>query len=273
MKQILKKGFIHNWIITFILSIPIFIKDFILLDRKEFRGYGFHIYCGLGGSGKTISLVNQLKFLHRRYPKLKIYTNFYCSFADGIIKDWCDLIDITNYERIEIDENEFKRLKILKPKKYQVDYFDVYNNDLGVYQYYKIINHGVVFGFDEIHMTLSSDNWKSRPDDLLYYISQQRKMHKQILASSQVFTRIDKTLREQTNFVIECKSLLLGRMVINKFYHTEEYICNDEKMDKGNKRRKFCNYNIFIAGDNLRNCYDTEETYKHKLYHLQVSYN
>lgn len=111
-------------------------------------------------------------------------------------------------------------------------------------------------------MTLASDNWKSRPDDLLYYISQQRKMHKQILASSQVFTRIDKTLREQTNFVIECKSLLLGRMVINKYYHTEEYICNNEKKDKGTKRRKVTKYRIFIASDKIRNTYDTEEIMK-----------
>ncbi|MBR2289341.1 MAG: hypothetical protein IJ867_01645 [Clostridia bacterium] len=111
-------------------------------------------------------------------------------------------------------------------------------------------------------MTLASDNWKTRPDDLLYYISQQRKMHKQILASSQVFTRIDKTLREQTNFVIECKSLLLGRMCINKYYHTEEYIANDEKKDKGSRKRKVSSYKIFIASDKLRDCYDTEEIMK-----------
>ena len=111
-------------------------------------------------------------------------------------------------------------------------------------------------------MTLSSDNWKTRPDDLLYYISQQRKMHKQILASSQVFTRIDKTLREQTNFVVECKSLLLGRMVINKYYHTEEYIANDEKKDKGSRKRKVSTYKIFTVSDNLRDCYDTEEIMK-----------
>lgn len=111
-------------------------------------------------------------------------------------------------------------------------------------------------------MTLNSDKWKDRPDDLLYYISQQRKMHKQIVASSQVFTRIDKILREQTNFVVECNSFLLGRLVVNRYYHTEEYIANDEKKDKGNKKRKVTKYNIFIAKDFIRNSYDTEEIMK-----------
>jgi ATP-dependent Clp protease ATP-binding subunit ClpX len=206
--------------------------------------------------GKTLSIVNYLLILRKRYPKLKIYTNFYFSEGDGLIKDWSDLINITNYEEIEIDEKEYNRLKFLKPKK---DGKDFYIRDS---KYYKIINHGVVFGFDEIHMTLASDNWKSRPDDLLYYISQQRKMHKQIIASSQVFTRIDKTLREQTNFVVECNSYLLGRLCSNKYYHTEEYIANDEKKDKGSRKRKISKYRIFIAKDYIRNAYDTEEIMK-----------
>ena len=87
-------------------------------------------------------------------------------------------------------------------------------------------------------------------------------MHKQIVASSQVFTRIDKTLREQTNFVVECKSYLLGRLCTNKYYHTEEYIANDEKKDKGSRKRKVSKYEIFIAKDKIRNSYDTEEIMK-----------
>ena len=237
--DIAKKGYIHNFIKYFFIALPFSIKDFIVMDKKEFRGYGFHIYCGLGGSGKTISIVNYLLKMRNKYPKLKIYTNFYFPEGDGIIKTWKDLIEITNYETIEIDEKEYEKLLLIKPNKEGKEYF------VKDSKYYKIVNHGVIFGFDEIHMTLGSDKWKDRPDDLLYYISQQRKMHKQIVASSQVFTRIDKTLREQTNFVIECKSFLLGRLVVNKYYHTEEYIANDEKMDKGSRKRRIVKYEIF----------------------------
>lgn len=256
--DIAKKGFIHNFISMFIKAVPYAVKDFIVMNKKEFRGYGFHIYCGLGGSGKTISIVNYLLAMKQKYPKLKIYTNFYFPAGDGIIKNWKDLIEITNYETIEITEKEYNKLQLIRPKKEGKDK-EYYQEDN---KYYRVVNHGVLFGFDEIHMTLSSDKWKDRPDDLLYYISQQRKMHKQIVASSQVFTRIDKTLREQTNFVIECSSCLLGRLVVNKYYHTEEYIANDEKKDKGTKKRKIKKYNIFIAKDFIRNSYDTEEIMK-----------
>lgn len=251
-----KKGFIHNFIFKFIEAFPLFIKDFITMNKKEFRGYGFHIFCGLGGSGKTISIVNYLLAMKQKYSKLKIYTNFFFPAGDGIIKNWKDLIEITNYEEIEILKEEYEKLKKYKPNKEGKEFY------IKDEKFFKIINHGVLFGFDEIHMTLNSDKWKDRPDDLLYYISQQRKMHKQIVASSQVFTRIDKILREQTNFVVECNSFLLGRLVVNRYYHTEEYIANDEKKDKGNKKRKVAKYNIFIAKDFIRNSYDTEEIMK-----------
>ncbi len=270
--DIAKKGFIHNFIFKFIESFPLFIKDFVTMDKKEFRGYGFHIYCGLGGSGKTISIVNYLLAMKQKYPKLKIYTNFYFPAGDGIIKDWKDLIEITNYETVEITQEEYEKLKKFKTNKegkngeFWTEDVELTNEETGeietITNYYKIINHGVIFGFDEIHMTLNSDKWKDRPDDLLYYISQQRKMHKQIVASSQVFTRIDKILREQTNYVVECNSFLLGRLVVNRFYYTEEYIANDEKKDKGSRKRKVKNYRIFIARDFIRNSYDTEEIMK-----------
>lgn len=270
--DVAKKGFIHNFIFKFIESFPLFIKDFVTMDKKEFRGYGFHIYCGLGGSGKTISIVNYLLAMKQKYPKLKIYTNFYFPAGDGIIKDWKDLIEITNYETVEITQEEYEKLKKFKPNKegkngeFWTEDVEFTNEETGeietITNYYKIINHGVIFGFDEIHMTLNSDKWKDRPDDLLYYISQQRKMHKQIVASSQVFTRIDKILREQTNYVVECNSFLLGRLVVNRFYHTEEYIANDEKKDKGSRKRKVKTYRIFIARDFIRNSYDTEEIMK-----------
>ena len=270
--DVAKKGFIHNFIFKFIEAFPFFIKDVFTTNWKEFRGYGFHIYCGLGGSGKTISIVNYLLAMKQKYPKLKIYTNFYFPAGDGIIKDWKDLIETTNYETVEITKEEYEKLKKYKPnkegkeKEFWAENTEIVDEETGeiidTEKYYRIVNHGVIFGFDEIHMTLNSDKWKDRPDDLLYYISQQRKMHKQIVASSQVFTRIDKILREQTNYVVECSSFLMGRLVVNRFYHTEEYIANDEKKDKGTRKRKVKAYRIFIARDFIRNSYDTEEIMK-----------
>ena len=129
-------------------------------------------------------------------------------------------------------------------------------------QYYVRRNHGVIFGFDEIHLTFESTGWQDAPSNLLDYISQQRKMHKQIVASSQVFTRINKKLREQTNFVIECNSLLSGRCVTNKFFRTPEYIANGEKLDQGARKRRAKKRYCFVATDEIRRQYNTEEIMK-----------
>lgn len=201
-----------------------FIRDLFKLDRHIFRGYGFWLYCGLGGSGKTLSMVEYLSRMKKKYPKVKIYTNFTCAVSDGKIERWEDILEIDNV----VDG----------------------------------VNYGVIFGFDEIHLTFASQNWKNCPDNFLEYISQQRKLHKQIVASSQVFTRIDKKLREQTNFVIECKSVLMGRWTFQKFFHTEEYLANGELKDKGAHKRVRARHYNFISYDTIRNLYDTGEIMK-----------
>ncbi|MCB6569576.1 hypothetical protein LI142_08720 [Eubacterium limosum] len=203
-----------------LIALFLCIKDYIMMDKKKFRGYGFWLFCGLGGSGKTISMVEYLNRMKKKYPKVKIYTNFNYAQADGSIHTWQDIIDIDNGDE------------------------------------------GVIFGFDEIHLTFASQDWQNCPSNMLDYISQQRKLHKQIVASSQVFTRVDKKLREQTNFVIECKSLFLGRWVFNKAFNTAEYLANDEKGDRGaRKRHRAWRYN-FIAYASIRNSYDTMQLMK-----------
>lgn len=247
--------YLSKFIGKFILAIPLFIKDIIKSDKEVFKGYGFWAFVGLGGSGKTISMVNYLIQMREKYPKLKILTNFEFALADGKIESWRDLLETDNIQVDEIDLKTYTKFK--KHKTYKDK--DLWQEED---KYYVRRNHGVLFGFDEIHLTFESTKWEDAPDNLLDYISQQRKLHKQIVSSSQVFTRINKKLREQTNFVIECRSIFLGRLVTNKFYNTCEYIANDEKMDKGARKRKPTKRDCFIAYDNIRNKYNTEEIMK-----------
>ncbi len=255
--NILTKFYFFKFVRNFLKAIPLFIKDLIRLERKIFRGYGFWMYCGLGGSGKTISMVEYLTRMKKKYPKVKILTNFDFKFSDGKIENWEDLIKTENIETVELSEEEYnKHLKLNRKGLF------IQKNSEGNIKYYRKINHGVIFGFDEIHLTFESTKWANAPDNLLDYISQQRKLHKQIVGSSQVFTRINKKLREQTNFVIECKSIFFGRLVMQKFFNTAEYICNDEKMDSGNKRRKPIKRHCFVATDYIRELYNTEQIMK-----------
>ena len=154
----------------------------------------FGVIHGLGGSGKTLSIVQYLGLLREKYPQLKILTNFDCDFADGKINSWRDLLEITNIQIDEIEEkkyNKFKKYKVYKDEDLWLE-VDTEIMEIG---YFVRRNHGVLYGFDEIHLTFESTKWEDAPSNLLDYISQQRKLHKLILASSQVFTRIDKKLR------------------------------------------------------------------------------
>lgn len=250
-------GFFHNLIINFFKAIPLFISDIIKRDKGVFRGYGFWAFCGLGGSGKTLSIVNYLNKVQKKYPHVKVLTNFQYNGSDGDINSWRDLLNTENINIYEITKNEYDRRRKWGQKHI---FMCLDENNKIIYK--KRINDGVIFGFDEIHLTFESTKWQDAPSNLLDYISQQRKFHKQILGSSQVFTRIDKKLREQTNYVVECKSIFNGRLVINSFYKTVEYIANGEKMDKGTRKRKVHRRKSYVAYDNLRNLYNTEQIMK-----------
>lgn len=249
-------GFLHSLIINFFKAIPLIIKDIHRRDKKVFRGYGFWCFCGLGGSGKTLSIVRYLDSIQRKYPNVKVYTNFDYKYSNGTISSWHDLLETENINIYEISEKEYEKRMKWGQKHIFMCLDD--NNDI---IYKKRINDGVIFGFDEIHLTFESGKWQDAPSNLLDYISQQRKFHKQILGSSQVFTRIDKKLREQTNYVVECKCLG-GRLLINSFYKTVEYIANGEKMDKGQHKRKVHRRYSYVVYDKIRNLYNTEQIMK-----------
>lgn len=229
------------------IAIALAIKDYIKLDKKAFRGYGFWCYSGLGGSGKTVSMVDYLIILRRKYPKLKIYTNFDFDYSDGYLEKWQDIVQLTNFEYVKINKEEYDKIRDRRGDK-KIEHEGVY---------YKIVNNGIVFGFDEIHLTLESAAWKDAPPNLLEHISQQRKNHKMILSSSQVFTRINKVLREQTNYIVECKSMFMGRLVFNKFYYTDTFVAPEER--KGKKKQKTVKRYSFVAYDSIREKYDTEQ--------------
>ena len=65
---------------------------------KVFRPYGFTIFVGPQGAGKTTSMVKYCLDLKRRYPDCKLVTNFRCSFADYQMSDWRDFLEIRNGE-------------------------------------------------------------------------------------------------------------------------------------------------------------------------------
>lgn len=84
-----------------------FILDYFTLDPNFFKSYGLHMFCGRQGSGKTISLVYNLKILKETYPKMIIATNMDYRHQDGSISCGDDILQYNNGEfgtAIVIDE-------------------------------------------------------------------------------------------------------------------------------------------------------------------------
>ncbi len=66
-------------------------------DRAhEFTPYGFTIFVGRQGSGKTISMIQYLNEMRKKYPNCLIITNFAYSYATKRMTDWRDLLEIRN---------------------------------------------------------------------------------------------------------------------------------------------------------------------------------
>lgn len=116
---------------------------------------------------------------------------------------------------------------------------------------------GVLFLIDEIHSEFSSAAWKDFPENLLTEISQQRKQRIKIAATAQIYTRVVKQIREQTDTVVQC-STIQNRWTFNKEYDAKDYELYSESVSQKTKLRPIRRVS-FVQSDALRRCYDTYE--------------
>lgn len=114
---------------------------------------------------------------------------------------------------------------------------------------------GVIFAIDEIQNEYNSNDWKDFPEDLLREITQQRKQRIKIIASSQVYTRVVKQLREQCFEVVECRTLA-GRWTFQRCFDAEDYntvVDNPEKKMKLHRKWRYS----FVQSDAIRLLFDS----------------
>lgn len=210
----------------FFFSLPILIyyllRDLKNFKRRDFKLYGLRLYTGRQGAGKTIGMVHDLERYRRRYPHCKIYTNFGYHYQTAPLKSLNDL---------------------LEPK-------------------FKNGTDGVIFAIDELQNEFSSAVSKDFPESLLSQITQQRKQRVCILATSQVFTRVAKPLREQCFIVIVCQTFL-GRYTRLKYYDAEDYIDYADSLNPKQRRKlRKKRYDAFVQSDRIRTLYDSFELIK-----------
>lgn len=68
------------------------VLDYLRQDPTDFCEFGIHLICGAQGAGKTMTMVYLLKEWQRKYPLLKVYTNFAYTKENDELKHWRDLI-------------------------------------------------------------------------------------------------------------------------------------------------------------------------------------
>lgn len=116
---------------------------------------------------------------------------------------------------------------------------------------------GIVFAIDEIQNEFDVYDSRNFNLDILKVITQQRKQGIKILASSQVFTRVSKPLREQCYEVIECHTLL-SRWTFLKCFDADDYnmVIDNPDPEKQMKIMRKWRRN-YVQSDDLRTKYDS----------------
>lgn len=170
-----------------------------------------HLLCGEQGSGKTTLMAYLIRKYRYMYPRLKVRTNFNCTFQDFPLNSWKDLTLDTN----------------------------------GVY--------GELDCIDEVQNWFSSNQSKNFPPDMLTVITQQRKVRRCILATSQVFTRVAKPIRENT-YLMYYPFTIFGCLTVVRVYKP---ILDCEGQLKEKKLRKLF---FFVHDKELREMFDSYKT-------------
>jgi hypothetical protein len=204
-----------NFFVKLFIFLKLLAQDIIHVIKygRQFEEYGFTLYAGKQGYGKSTALVEYLERMRQKYPKALIVTNFGYTHETQPMIDWRDFFEIRN----------------------------------GV--------DGVIFAIDEIQNEYNSNDWKTFPENLLTEITQQRKQRVKVVATSQVYTRVVKQLREQAMEVVECRTLA-KRWTFLRCFDAEDYdiIANNPAI-KTKVRRKW--RKNFVQDAHLRTLFDS----------------
>lgn len=168
--------------------VPNFI-DSLIARKKSFNPdalgvSGLICFCGVQGSGKTLSSVLYLKKLMDFYPKAICVSN------------------------ISLNPNFFDISRIIPYT--------------GINQLHSIQNgeNGVIILLDEIQIEFNSLESKQMNIPVFELVCQQRKQRKHIIGTTQVFGRLAKPFREQFKLAVLCQNLL-GSMFLQRVYSAE----------------------------------------------------
>ena len=175
--------------------------------KKEIP-YGHYMFCGSQGGGKTASMLWYFERLAKQYKKRGwIINHVYSNLGIGEKITKLSLFDtIYNLEAINRDD--------------------------------KIINFILI---DEIQSYFPKDTadktTKLLISQLVGCFSQLRKRHCFVLSTAQVYGRLDKNLREQCLYMINCRRSKISNRLVNDFIRSDDILCDDLGRWSGNAQK------------------------------------
>lgn len=172
--------------------------------------YGHYMFCGKQRSGKTASSLWYAEQLAKKYKKrrIKFYDEEKLKFikfkTPPKVRLW------SNYGiGIHFNKNEIFDL---------IDQLDPYANEVRI------------FLIDEFHTYFPRGSVKKSDQDTLTNLtavfSQLAKRNCYVLSTAQVYGRLDKTLREQCLYMVDCH-VNMHRRIVNDFILQDDIISDD----------------------------------------------
>lgn len=161
---------------------------------KRMQPFGHYMFCGPQGSGKTASALWYAEKLNAKYKRKGKDVVVYSNIGVGIPINKLQIFDTIN--AFEPDDNEIRIVII-----------------------------------DEVHTyfpkgTVDKETAKIR-DDLIAIFSQLRKRSTFILSTAQIYGRLDKSLREQCLYMIDCHLNFNKNKLVNEFIPEKDILCDE----------------------------------------------
>lgn len=201
--------------------VPEDVFDYFRFRRwRKFKEYGIHMYIGMFGHGKTLSMTHRARKLYKKFGNTLLFVSNYDLYDIPYVPlvNFNQLMELGEEKPPHYSYREY-RSGAVPPWYYDRDgniypcYIDYekryYGEEENEYILVKMIRRwhyqATVVLIDEIQSVLSHRNFASFPLELLNVLTQQRKKRVFIMCTAQRFFMVDKIFRSITTYVIDCR--------------------------------------------------------------------
>lgn len=188
---------------------------------RKSEPYGHYMFCGPQRSGKTASVLWYAERLFKKYSRKRI------GYYDRESEKW---IGFNKPPEVLVWSNfgigtQFKKEELFK----LIDELDPYANEVRI------------FLIDEVHTYFPKEGVDKETKQLINKLnglfSQLAKRNVFLLSTAQIYGRLDKALREQCLYMIDCRVSPVNHKLINEFIKQEDIIADELGRWAGNPFR------------------------------------